>query len=231
MFNLLEVLFPKRCLSCGKVGNFFCLECRKNIPQTNLVCPYCEKAAIGGKTHPLCVKRYGLDGLWSLGVYQPPLRDIIYKLKYRWIKKAAIDLVNVTLEYWAKYQPFLLDLLSSKGGKDWVVIPVPLHKKRKNWRGFNQAEELAKLFSQKIGLNYQESLIRVKNTKQQVGLKAFERKQNIKNAFKINPKFSPSSLNCLLIDDVWTTGSTLKECCKVLKKAGVNSVWALTLAR
>ncbi|KKR80768.1 MAG: hypothetical protein UU73_C0002G0087 [Candidatus Daviesbacteria bacterium GW2011_GWA1_41_61] len=241
---LVDLLFPKFCAGCGKVGTYLCNKCLWDIQQTDLVCPQCERLSVGGLTHPLCKRRYGLDGLWSLGIYQDPLRKIIQKLKYKFVKDVGETLISLTLKYWVKFTPQLLEELKKDQGEGWVVIPVPLHPKRQRFRGFNQSAQLGKLLAQKIGLDYQEVLKRIKYTKPQVGLKGKERRENLKNAFEIDP--SPSLpdqddklcsknytqlVNCLLIDDVWTTGSTIKECCYVLKKAGAQKVWAITLAR
>src|SRR3989338_3862896 len=227
---LLVFFFPKHCVGCSKVGVYFCTDCTKEIKQTELVCPVCERMGLGGVTHPLCRKKFGLNGLWSLGMYKEPLRGAIQKLKYKWVKDFAEELINILVEYWAKNPPILLDLIKRTSGEDWIIVPVPLHKSRQNWRGFNQSALLGKLFSQKLGLKYQEVLKRIKNTTPQMKLKAHERKQNIKNAFVLTENYNLTT-NILLIDDVWTTGSTLKECCYILKRGGAKTVWALTIAR
>ena len=102
--------------------------------QTDLVCPKCEKQAVGGQTHPICKRKFGLDGLWSLGVYQTPLREAIQKLKYKRVKELVEILSDITIEYWAKYQPYVLDQIKKRRGEGWVVIPVPLHWFRQNNR-------------------------------------------------------------------------------------------------
>jgi competence protein ComFC len=232
MFNyLLDFIFPKHCVNCGKGGVYFCSICTSAIKQGELICSFCARPSLGGFTHPKCKRRYGLDGFWSLGLYKDPLRRAIQKLKYRWITDLSENLTDITLEYWAKNSPIILDQVKKSRGENWIVVPVPLHPSRQNWRGFNQSALLAKSFARKLGLEYSESLKRIKNTKPQVKLKADERKANIKNAFSLATNHSLHTTNVLLIDDVWTTGSTLKECCYVLKRNGVKSVWALTLAR
>lgn len=208
-----------------------CYLCVSNILQSELVCPQCERSAIGGKTHPLCLRKYGLDGLWRLGIYKGALRKSIQRLKYRWLKDLAETLVDLTIEYWARYRVEFIDYLKQDQGMKWVIIPVPLYQSRLKWRGFNQSALLGQLLSKKIGLGYCEYLLRVRNTKPQVKLKAWERRENVKDAFSVCTKYSIQNTNVLLIDDVWTTGSTLKECCNVLKRAGAKKVWALTLAR
>lgn len=229
--NLLDILFPKRCVGCGESGNYFCQKCIQDIKQSDLVCPFCERLSLGGVVHPICKRRYGLDGLWYLGIYEDPLRKAIQKLKYKFVTELADVLVDLTLEYWARYSPFLLEEIKKGRGAGWIVTSVPLHKKRQNWRGFNQSELLAKIFAQKLGLKYESCLIRSKNTKQQAKLASHLRKQNIKNAFSLAISDLRPSINIILIDDVWTTGSTLKECCLILKKHGAKKVWGLTLAR
>lgn len=229
--TILELLFPKSCVGCKKYGTFLCLECTQQITQSPLVCPFCERSSIGGVTHPICQRKYGLNGLWFLGTYEDPLKQAIQKLKYKFITELAETLVNTTLVYWATHQPFIFDQIKKSQGQNWIITSVPLHKKRQNWRGFNQSALLAKLFVEKLGLNYQELLIRIRNTKPQMKLKGPDRKTNIKNAFSLNTKDIIRNTNVILIDDVWTTGSTLRECCYVLKRSGAKTVWALTLAR
>ena len=230
--GILDLLFPKKCVGCKKSGGYFCANCVADIKQTDLVCPKCERLAVGGVTHPICKRKFGLDGLWSLGIYNEPLRSAIQKLKYKGVEELAQILVGITLKYWAEYQPFVLDEIKKSGGKDWQIIPVPLHWFRENSRGFNQAALIGQLLSKKLGLSYYEAIKRTRYTKQQVRLKGKERQQNIRGAFTIDSRFHGNdNVNVLLIDDVWTTGSTLRECCYVLKRAGAKKVWALTLAR
>ncbi len=229
---ILDLLFPKKCVGCKKSDTYFCPDCISNILQTDLVCPKCERLAIGGQTHPICRRKYGLDGLWSLGIYQGSLREAIKQLKYGKVKELAEVLVDILVEYWAKFQPFVLDQIKKDKGVGWAIIPVPLHWWRGNDRGFNQSSLVGQILSEKLGLAYYDGLKRIRHTKSQVKLKGYGRQQNIRNAFVISPNIPISkSPNILLIDDVWTTGSTLRECCYVLKRAGAKKVWALTLAR
>ena len=229
--NILDLLFPKTCVGCKKFGSYFCEDCIREIKQTELVCPFCERASLGGVVHAVCKRKFGLDGLWSLGVYGGSLRIAIQKLKYKWVSEVAKELIDITVEYWAKNSPVLLDKIKKDQGKSWIVTSVPLHPTRQNWRGFNQSELLGKLFALKLGLKYETLLKRIRNTTPQMKLLSHQRKQNIKNAFSLAYNLSPKTYNLLLIDDVWTTGSTLKECCYTLKRGGVKQVWALTIAR
>ncbi len=228
---LLDILFPKRCVGCRRVNTYFCKDCILNILQTDLFCPHCENKSIGGLTHPHCERTFGLDGLWSLGIYKNSLREAIKQLKYGKVKKLAPVLVDILVEYWVKYQPFILDQIKQDNKKGWVVISVPLYWWRDNSRGFNQSSLLGQILSKNLGLDYCNGLKRIRYTKPQVKLRRQERYQNIKGVFTLDSRFSILDSNVLLIDDVWTTGSTLKECCYVLKRAGARKVWAITLAR
>ncbi len=229
---LLDVLFPKKCVGCKTEGSYFCEGCVTNILQTDLFCPHCDNKSIGGLTHPHCETSFGLDGLWSLGIYKNPLKEAIKQLKYGRVKGLAETLVDITVEYWTRYQPFILEQIKQDRKKEWVIIPVPLYWWRENNRGFNQSSLVGQLLSKKLGLDYCDGLKRIRNTKSQAKLKGFGRLQNIRGAFAVT---KPYTLNpvpyVLLIDDVWTTGSTLRECGNVLKRAGAKKVWALTLAR
>lgn len=228
--KILDFIFPKFCLTCQRFGSYLCLKCRAEILQKQLICPNCEQAAIGGATHPLCRKKYGLDGLWSFASYEEPISSLIQTLKYEFAYDLAEFLTDLLIEYWARNSAWFLELISKNNGDGWLIIPVPLHWKRQNFRGFNQSALIGKILSKRLGLDYSDCLKRVRNTKPQVGLEGWQRQKNIKNAFLLAKPLAIQP-NVLLIDDVWTTGSTMKECCYVLKLAGVQTVWAVTLAR
>lgn len=226
---LLDFLFPRRCLGCGRWGEYFCQECRQAIKLIeNQVCPVCERPAIEGRTHPRCQTRYSLDGLTSIFTYQGLIKEAIGKLKYKFITDLAEELIELTVEYLQNHKSYIINLKSS------VLIPVPLHSRRQRWRGFNQAELLGRMLGQKFNWQVRTDLLaRHKYTKPQIKLKGKERRRNIRGAFKINPnsKFLIRNSKFILFDDVWTTGSTLRECGQVLKRAGAKEIWGLTLAR
>lgn len=227
---LLDLVFPQKCVSCQSFSQLFCTQCKLKITQKPLICPVCYKLSLGGKTHDLCSSKYSLDGLWTFGSYSPPLNLVIQKLKYNFLTPLAQDLINLIISYWALSQPLLFDQIKKTRGEKWLVTFVPLHSYRQNWRGFNQSQLLAQTFAQKLDLSFAQVLVRTKNTIPQAKLSASQRRQNLSSAFQIK---NPSSLkqNIILIDDVWTTGSTLKKCCYLLKLNGAKTVWALTLAR
>ncbi|MCL4382249.1 MAG: double zinc ribbon domain-containing protein [Patescibacteria group bacterium] len=219
---LLNLLFPRRCLGCGKLGQYFCRQCATKIQKCEgQICPICERAAIGGATHPRCQTRYALDGLTSFWSYQGLAKKAIKELKYRLVSDLASELIDLAPLKEMKLQ-------------NPSLVPVPLHSQRENWRGFSQTELLGKFVGAKTGLKMvSDLLIKTKNTKPQVEFTKKDRLKNIQDAFVINPKYQLliPKIYIYVFDDVWTTGATLRTCGAVLKKAGAKWVWGLTLAR
>ena len=113
-----------------------------------------------------------------------------------------------------------------------MIIPVPLHRKRKSLRGFNQAQDLGKALEKRTGIQSISSLLlRARNSPPQTSLEGKARRKNIKGAFGIKKEIKVKGKTILLVDDVYTTGSTLEECARILKQAGAREVKALTLAQ
>jgi ComF family protein len=121
--------------------------------------------------------------------------------------------------------------LRLQGRRFDLIVPVPLHPARERERGFNQATLLAELLSDRIGLPVRLVLERARFTTSQTAHDRTERMKNLHDAFRLRKKMNVRDLRVLLIDDVLTTGSTLSECARVLKKAGALSVFAATAAR
>ena len=220
---ILDLLFPKRCVSCGKLGSYICKKCFSRIEFIkNPVCPVCQRQAVEGKTHPGCKGRYRLDGLVVAARYRGPVKTAIIKVKYKWIydiEKIFVDLLSQ--RFWKFNLPAEL-----------ILVPVPLYSQRKKWRGFNQAEILAKSLSLQFNVPYFDLMNRFIETKPQVGLSREDRKENVKGAFALRKIITRvNGKNIILVDDVFTTGATLQECAKVLKQAGAGLIWSLTVAR
>ena len=224
--GILDFLFPKQCVGCKKGGTYFCHDCVARAKRTfPLVCPVCERASIDGVTHAKCKSGVSPEGLFSVWEYTSVPRKLIIQLKYKFVEEAACDLARgVSLEL-SKSCPYWLK------GKN-TLVPIPLYWRRENWRGFNQAKNVGELIAQQMGWEFKDLLVRTKNTKHQVGLKGEERKTNVGGIFQIE-KWIVLNLNkkIVLFDDVWTTGSTLKEATKTLKAEGFAQVYCLTLAR
>jgi len=220
--NLLDLLFPKKCVSCGSFGEYFCNNCIKRLSfLEQQICPVCERNAIGGKTHLRCKRVLSLDGLTSIVDYKNPVKEAIYQLKYKFTKDLANDLVNIL---------FTSKNIISPNFSDPFLVPIPLHWFRKNWRGFNQTEILGWLISKRLKTRfYPDALKKETATREQVTLKGKERQKNVANIFKANPNVRGKEI--LLFDDVWTTGATLKSAGAQLKRKGAKTVWGLTLSR
>ena len=219
---LLEILFPVRCVGCSEEGEWFCESCsQKIIPNEKQFCPVCWQESFGGKVCTNCESP--LDGLRVAASYQqnPELAKAIQTLKYKFSEPLAENLAEVLSR----------SISQKKYVSERVIIPIPLHKKRRRWRGFNQAELLANSVAKKLNLPLENSLVRTKNTPQQAKLSRDERIQNLENAFELAPNFSAKDKTILLVDDVASTATTLLECAKVLKKNGAKEVWGLVLAR
>jgi len=114
----------------------------------------------------------------------------------------------------------------------FIVIPVPIFIKKKKVRGYNQAEEIAKQFAKYLKLQLlPDILIKTKNTISQTELTKEERKENIKNAFLVKDRELIENKSILLIDDVFTSGSTMDECSRILKENGAKEVFGMAVAR
>ena len=122
--------------------------------------------------------------------------------------------------------------LFQKTGENSVFIPIPLHKTKKRKRGFNQSELIAKELSKSLNIPLKtDILVKTKKTQTQTNLTKEQRAENVKNAFIIKNPQSIEGKTVFLVDDVFTTGSTMKECAKTLKKAGATYVWGIAVAR
>jgi competence protein ComFC len=228
---ILDLLFPQKCLGCGKVGSYFCPDCLNLILlKDQQICPICGRASLGGVTHHFCRRPLGLDGLTSIFAYKGVVAKAIKKLKYKFAKDLAEELVELFLSFCGEEKLFS-DFCCLP---NVVLVPIPLHPQRLRWRGFNQAELLGKLIAKNLEIKFVPGLLlRVKNTKPQVELDKAQRQINIRRAFALNRncKLKIGNWNFILFDDVWTTGATLKEAGKVLKRNGAKKVWGLTIAR
>ena len=112
-----------------------------------------------------------------------------------------------------------------------IMLCVPMHRKKKRQRGYNQAELIAKEIAKKLDIKMQYgNLIKIKDTKKQSSLNKSERKENIKGAFEIKNAELVNNKKIILFDDIYTTGNTVNECSKILKKAGAKEIVILTLA-
>ena len=151
------------------------------------------------------------------------VRDVIHEFKYN----RQIHLRHLV----ARWLRAALDDERLRHCEFDVIVPVPLHPARQRERGFNQASLLAELLSAHTSTPCRPLLNRIRYTTTQTALDRSERMENLHNAFRLRKNANVRGLRVLLIDDVLTTGSTLSECARVLKRAGARSVHAATAAR
>jgi len=227
--GILDFVFPKYCVNCRKLGSYLCSNCFSFISfDVSMICLVCNKASIDGLTHPGCCGKYTIDGAFSAISYKGVVKKFIYAFKY---KPFLADLNKTLVELF--YESIIQNEIFQKVyGLKPVLVPIPLHLKRLRQRGYNHSKFLAEGLSEKLDLKMVEILERKKNTKSQFGLNLKDRKENLKGAFSIIHNFLITQYpNVLLVDDILTTGSTLLEAARILKRNGIKKVWGLTLAR
>ncbi len=225
--NLLNLLFPQKCPTCSgpsktHIHSPFCTTCWASIrPYTGAACDCCGLPLSSplAKTCSECMSvPPAYNSLRSFGLHKGALRTAIHHLKYKRQRRLANPLGKLLLA---------MDL-----PKTDLVVPVPLHPERLYRREFNQAAllagEVAKNKAIDLDLN---GLIKTDNTPPQVGLRRRERIRNERNAFGLTEKHGFNNMRILLVDDVCTTGTTIRACSNVLMDAGAKSVHAVTLAR
>lgn len=171
-----------------------------------------------GWVHDKCKKKLGMDGLIVIYDYQDEtVKEAVEGIKFDFNRELVQELVR--------------DFSFETGEKFDYLVPVPLYYYRENWRGFNQAEEVAKVVGSKLMVKVMRALKRVRKTKQQSQiLDREEREKNVRGAFEANDNVALRGKKILLVDDVFTSGADMRECTKVLKKVGVEVVWGLALA-
>jgi competence protein ComFC len=225
--TLLDLLFPRRCIGCGKVGKYFCRECRLRIKCIEKpICPVCQRPAIDGATHPVCQTKYTLDGLTSFFQYTGIIQKAIKTLKYRFVTDLVSEFINLI-------PFFLFNNRAIEPLSNAIIIPIPLHSSRLRFRGFNQAEVLGRFLAKRLNIPFKTNILkRIRKTTPQVEMKDRKKRlTNMENVFSVTPNILISQYpNILLLDDVFTTGATLRSAATVLKRAGAKRVWGLVLA-
>lgn len=231
----LDLFLPRQCAGCGQTWllpdqGCWCEACLEDLSWirsplcTRCGCPFPDSGWHGDLVCGECsvAIEHPLDSARSATEYVGIIRERIHQLKFgaqlHWAPSLAQLLVTALESQWA--------------GTVDLLVPVPLHRKRLRQRGFNQAALLARTLgkTQNLPVSF-DALSRRVWTEPQTRLKRQERLENVKDAFHVAKPSAVDGLAVLLIDDVFTTGSTLKECARALKNAGVARVHALTVAR
>jgi len=229
--NVLDFIFPSTCPCCDKTiesNNLFCDTCFHQI--TFIKKPMCYRC---GQPLPIeitnkkvlcsdCLKKRPLfDLARAVFIYDYVSKDCILKLKYADRMEYAYPLV---------------ELLHQAGGelfeKTDIIMPVPMHWRRKLLRKYNQADLLGRLLAKKEHLLYSSNnLLRARYTQVQENKTISERNKNVKDAFCVKYPEKIKNKSILLVDDVLTTGATVNNCAKALKKEGAKAVYVLTVAK
>lgn len=192
------------------------------IISKNPLCPVCERPSPYGLTHPICRKKLSLDGLYVFGDYRGILKNLLLAYKYKNVSVISKILYGL-----------IINNLPNVFKKADLIIPIPLHPKRLMERGFNQSELLCRLIAGALDINVNcKSLVRKRHTLPQMSLRTYkERTKNIKNAFRVANPDSVKGKTVLLIDDIMTTGATMFEAVKTLKRNGAGKTYGIVVAR
>lgn len=198
-----------------------CFSCREKSDSEVSLCKECiSKLKYVSTVQELKVKPCGFIRCHSVTFYCGIIKDMILRLKYKGDFEAGEALAFLM---YMKLQKINMNID--------VVTYVPMFRKDEKRRGYNQSHYLAKEISRLGSLNTKKLLIKIKSTKDQIGLSSEERNENIKGCFKaVNLKHIENK-SILLIDDVFTTGSTVSEAAKILKKAKCKEIIVLTVAK
>ena len=236
--RLLDLLYPSACTVCGaglRNGDSLCATCRDDLPR--LAEPFCESCGEmfpGNISGPFACPNCS-DLKFAFEFARPAMPrdertlDLIHRLKYNREIHLAPELGNLARETFA--DPRLEPALS--GG--WPLVPVPLHRKRLRHRHFNQAEEISRALATHTGLPVLAALRRVRPTETQTLLSRKQRMANLRGAFAVTNRsrswIETSPAGAVLVDDVLTTGSTVHECARTLRRAGFRRIFVVTVMR
>ncbi len=218
----LNLLFPPRCVVCGRVGAELCSPCLQSFTRLGeSICPVCGVWQEGAGLCPRCMTwRPAFHQMRSAYRFEGGIRKAIHALKYEGRRGAAGPLAEATA------------LVLTPDSRDMALCAVPLHVKRQAERGYNQSDLLAQELARYWGMPYlgEGAVQRSRETSPQVGLDFAARQANVYQAFAAQPE-RVRGRSIILVDDVCTTGATLDACAQALLMAGAVSVSAVTVAR
>lgn len=223
-------LFPVFCLQCNKEGHLLCPSCFSGIKiHPVFACPVCHTETDGGRVCPACTLKSFLVS--EIAMTKKDKDSIVSKLieqwKYQFVDESMDIFSRLLADFFGKFPQIYSNID--------MIIPVPLHPRRYAERGFNQSEEIAKAFSVLLHIPVESKiLVRRRYTKQQAKLHRDERLENMADAFGIREekKKALAWKRVLLVDDVFTTGSTMQTCAEILcEKGNAEQVHGFTLAR
>jgi ComF family protein len=219
-----DTIFPAHCFGCDAEGKFVCDDCYGTLDISGMFCcPVCHAKNDTGKSCISCATKIAIDQHVAITPYQEDglIGDMMHSFKYHF----AEDVRDV-------FDRMMSDFLSGRSLDVDIIIPVPLHKKRYVERGFNQSEIIAQTVARVLQVPIEMNrLVRSRYTVKQAKLKREERLKNLTDAFEIKNPQDLVGKKVLVVDDVFTTGSTVNECAKALKLAGAGEVISFSIAR
>ncbi|MEP7103859.1 MAG: ComF family protein [Candidatus Dojkabacteria bacterium] len=226
MFNpIINTLIPSYCLMCNRVGVSLCTRCIRDkiFVNWNTYCCVCNSKVKRGFIHDECKDQTFLDGHIFMVSYNEGVKELIMQGKYSFYYN-NFKFIGQKMSKFIRL--FSLDEHS-------ILVPIPLTRKKKNKRGFNQSEVICNEISKYIDFKTINLLKRTKDVSAQADLSGEKRRSNLKGIFAIDQDLQHvySTSSVILVDDVYTTGSTLNECAKVLKENGVQRVYGYTFAK
>ena len=220
---LIDLCLPPCCVVCGKVETWLCENCVSKIPLLGAnICPQCGRPwTAKGVCHRCIATPLSIAPVRSAYLYSGSIRDAIHAFKFRGARSLSTLLAQRMAQVWISY------VMQSD-----VLVPVPLHPKREQQRGYNQAALLARELGRVLNVPVVEGeLVRMRNTSSQTHLNREERLKNVAGAFACLTEDRFAGKHVTLIDDITTTGATLEACALALVEYGAGKVGAFTLAR
>lgn len=231
--DFLDLIFPRACLGCGQTDTWLCSLCLAQIQicgAKEQVCPVCKKPSFGGQVCQNCRDQSFLDGVLAASHFKGTLlQKILHTYKYQFVsdlKQPLGEILKRALREWQEKLPEKHPVCQN----EILIIPIPLHKSRLKWRGFNQSELLAREIASNNWILDTTSLTRHQKTLAQAHLDKAARAANLTQAFVCTQPEKIKNKNIFLVDDVFTTGATLQAAAQVLKSAGAREVWGLVIA-
>lgn len=229
--TLLDVVFPPRCAGCEKEGRYLCERCEVFCSEAAFICPACQLSSFTGERHSSCATRWGVNGLVNAWEYDGVIKQAIHCVKYGGVTHMINELADRALRALAILPERSRAFFSFFNAHDTLLTFSPMWPNKERIRGFNQAELLARVLARRIGKRSVSLLLKIRDTKAQVNLEQKERFANVRDSVKANGAWSVRGRNIVVVDDVWTTGATMRECSRALKRAGARDVWGFTIAR
>lgn len=233
----LDTVFPVKCLGCGVFSpknrqEYLCKSCLRTIPLKKTgECIGCKRTSPAGKTCYECRDSNPIDNLLVVSDYKNHLIEKLLKVfKYNFVVEASESLNPLIKKYISHLNKY--KGLSIVEGNP-LIVPIPLHPKRLNWRGFNQAEIIAGIISNLTHLETMgDLLLKSGQSKPQAEIEEkVERLKNMKQKFKLSSPEKIRGRTIILVDDICTTGATLNEAASILKSSGASKVIGFVIAR